>query len=78
MGIVDPFEIADVSPEQIVDFARREVDPADADLLFVSCTNLRAIEARPALEQSLGLPVMTSNLAALRKAVALSEEVVAR
>lgn len=78
MGIVDPFEICEVTPEQIVSFARDQVDPAEAELMFVSCTNLRALEAREALEEEIGLPVMTSNLAALRKALALNEEVVAR
>lgn len=78
MGVVDPFEICEITPEQIVDFAREHVDPADADLLFASCTNLRAMDARESLKQTLGLPVMTSNLAALHKALAMSEEVLAR
>lgn len=77
MGIVDTFEMCEITPEQLVDFAREHVDPADADLLFVSCTSLRAMDAREALEETLGLPVMTSNLAALRKALAMSKGVVA-
>jgi len=75
LGIVDPFDISEVSPERIVEFACETVDPVDTDLVFVSCTNMRGMQARAALEETLGLPVMTSNLAALRKALTLSEEV---
>lgn len=73
LGIVDPFAICEVTPEQIVAFAQEHVRPRDADLLFVSCTNLRAMDARAELEAALGIPVMTSNLAALNKAVAISQ-----
>ena len=38
-------------------------DHADADLLVISCTDYRALEAVPALEQALGKPVVTSNSA---------------
>ena len=38
-------------------------DHPDAELLVISCTDYRALEAVPALEQSLGKPVITSNSA---------------
>ncbi|MDC1288127.1 Asp/Glu racemase [Gammaproteobacteria bacterium] len=38
-------------------------DHPDAELLLISCTDYRALEAVPALEQSLGKPVVTSNSA---------------
>lgn len=38
-------------------------DHPDADLLLISCTDYRALEAVPALEQALGKPVVTSNSA---------------
>jgi maleate cis-trans isomerase len=38
-------------------------DHAEADLLLISCTDYRALEAVPALEQALGKPVVTSNSA---------------
>ena len=38
-------------------------DHADADLLVISCTDYRALEAVPALERALGKPVVTSNSA---------------
>ena len=34
-----------------------------ADLLVIACTDYRALEAVPALEQALGKPVVTSNSA---------------
>ena len=38
-------------------------DHAEAELLLISCTDYRALEAVPALEQALGKPVVTSNSA---------------
>ena len=38
-------------------------DHPDAELLVVSCTDYRALEAVPALEKALGKPVVTSNSA---------------
>jgi len=38
-------------------------DHPDAELLLISCTDYRALEAVPALEQALGKPVVTSNSA---------------
>jgi len=38
-------------------------DHVDAELLVISCTDYRALEAVPALEQALGKPVVTSNSA---------------
>jgi maleate isomerase len=35
------------------------------DTLFVSCTNFRALEAKPALEAALGISVITSNSAVI-------------
>lgn len=69
MGIVDPFAIADVTPEEVIEFVEANVTPGDVDGLFVSCTNLRAIEARDALERWSGLPTVTSNQAALEQAM---------
>ena len=35
------------------------------DLLFASCTNFRALDAREEMQAALGIPVVTSNQAAL-------------
>lgn len=64
MGIVDPFEIAEVEPEAIVRFAEQELEGLEFDTIFVSCTNLRGMEARPMLSEQFGVPVVTSNQAA--------------
>jgi len=39
----------------------RGVDTADAEAIFVSCTDLRALEVVDLLEHELGKPVLTSN-----------------
>jgi maleate isomerase len=66
LGIDENFEIASVDPEGIVDLAVRSFSGEDGiDLLFASCTNFRALDACAALERALGVPAMTSNLAAL-------------
>lgn len=70
LNILDPFDICGVTPDRIVQFAREKINPDDVDGIFVSCTNLRAYEARQALEEWSGLPVVTSNQAALEAAIA--------
>ena len=66
MGITTNFDIAQVEPSAIVEFAREcfgSQPPADS--LFVSCTNFQAVTARPMLQELYGIPVVTSNQAAL-------------
>ena len=65
MAIVDNHEIGAVAPERIIRFACECFEPSSVNLLFVSCTNFRAVEARPRIEELLGVPVITSNHAAL-------------
>ncbi len=65
MGITANAKIGAVEPEQIVRVAREKFDATAIDLLFASCTNLRALEARERIERELGVPVVTSNHAAL-------------
>lgn len=63
MGISVNVELADPTPRQIVDFARGKLAGCDFDTLFVSCTNFRAMDAMPLLEEAFGKPVVTSNSA---------------
>jgi maleate isomerase len=74
LGITENFTIAEVSHDEIVDFAVRALgDLADSgaiDLVFASCTNFGAMAARPAIAERLGLPVVTSNQAVFDAAVA--------
>jgi maleate isomerase len=65
LQITDNFGICSVSPAEIVAFAERELAGKDFDFLFVSCTNFRAVEARPTLAERFGVPVVTSNQATI-------------
>ena len=65
LGITENFTIAEVAPAEILSFAERCFAGRKIDLLFVSCTNFRALDAVRSIEETLGIPVMTSNLAAL-------------
>lgn len=64
LGITDNFAIANVTPSAIADFAEERLHGVSVDLAFVSCTNFRAMDAIPLIEDRLGLPVVTSNQAA--------------
>ena len=70
LGLTVNFEIAQVSPEEIVAFARRKLGGLRADCVCVSCTNFRAMEALPALRSAFDVPVITSNQATLEAALA--------
>ncbi len=63
LGLSNDSAIARVEPEELFSFAasRAERIRAGGDLLLLSCTNLRAMEIREALEDELGLDVLTSN-----------------
>ena len=65
MGITANADIGATEPERIVAFAGENIRSTDVELVFVSCTNFRAFEARGRIEHDLGLPVVTSNHAAL-------------
>jgi len=65
LGITENFAIAQVTPERIAAFAETSLGGRAIDLLFVSCTNFRAVEALPLLERALSVPVVTSNQATL-------------
>jgi maleate isomerase len=65
LAITENFAIADVEPERIGQFASECFAGRDIDLLFASCTNFRAIDAREEIQSALGVPVVTSNHAAL-------------
>ncbi len=65
LGLTDNLAIGAVSPEHIVQFAETSLAGLDFDLLFVSCTNFRGVEARDALASQFGVPVVTSNQATI-------------
>ena len=47
----------------------READRELAEAIVLSCTDMRAAEAAPAIEASLGKPVVTSNQAMMHAAL---------
>lgn len=65
LGIVDPFDIVAVEPATIRDTIKQSDKLAEADGIFISCTNLRTFDVIADLEDYSGLPVVTSNQAAL-------------
>lgn len=71
MGIEKNLEIGRVSPEEIIRFVESHGGGIGADCLFLSCTNWRAVEALPELQSRTGLPVITSNQAAMEAAKAI-------
>lgn len=71
LGMTDNFAIADLTPDRIVSIVESEFASEDFEVLFLSCTNLRSVEALPALERRLERPVVTSNAAAIREALAI-------
>jgi len=65
MGIRANLEIGRVTPAEIVDFVESQIEGSAPDCIFLSCTNWRAIEAIEPLHRKLGIPVVSSNQAAL-------------
>lgn len=69
MGITDNIAIGNTGADAILRFADERLSGRnlrEADCLFISCTNLPALDALPRIRARYpGLPVMTSNLAAL-------------
>ncbi len=71
LGITANAEIGAVEPGRIAESAIEKFHGVDIELLFISCTNFRALEARERIEQELQLPVVTSNHAALEAVLQL-------
>ncbi len=69
LGIDVNFEIATVDPARIVEFAVTIAKKSVPDVVFLSCTNFRGLDAASEVARLTGLPVMTSNGAALEAAL---------
>lgn len=65
LGITDNVALADPTPAEIIAFARKKLAGVSFDVLFFSCTNFRALEAKEALEAEFKVPVVTSNSAVI-------------
>jgi maleate isomerase len=64
MGIRENLDIGRVTPAEILGFVESHLT-ADVDCLFLSCTNWRAVEAIELLGRRLGIPIVSSNQAAM-------------
>jgi maleate isomerase len=62
LGLTDDREMARISHDDIVAFAREATAP-DSDALFISCTALRAAPIIARIEEATGKPVVSSNIA---------------
>jgi maleate isomerase len=71
LGLTDSLAIAAVPPEVIVAFAVETGRRAPAEAVFMACCTFRAFDARDAVQRALGVPVVTSNQAALEAALAV-------
>ena len=65
MGLQVNLEIGRVTPDQIVAFVESQITGFAPDCVFLSCTNWRAIEAIQPLKKRLGIPIVSSNQAAI-------------
>ena len=68
LGLTDNGTIGALDPSTIVDVVSERLGNSSADAVFISCTNLRAMEAVDELTRRLGRPVVTSNSAVARVA----------
>lgn len=57
----DEARVARIAPKTIAEAAREVHESADADGLFLSCTNLNTAGIREPLSAELGLPILSSN-----------------
>lgn len=65
MNIEANLDIGRVTPPEIVQFVESQLSGTNPDCVFLSCTNWRAIDAIELLETKLGIPVISSNQAAI-------------
>jgi maleate isomerase len=65
MGLRENLQIGKVTPDEIMSFVESRMAAADVDCLFLSCTNWRAVQTIEPLRRKLGLPVVSSNQAAM-------------
>jgi maleate cis-trans isomerase len=70
--LVDDITLQSVEEEEVAAFARA-IDRPDADSVVISCTGLPTARIAAALEEELGKPVVTSNLAILWHGMRLAE-----
>jgi len=75
MGIDVNFELATPTPQEIAGFVENKLGEVEADILFISCTNFRAMEAVPLLKERFGDSIITSNTATLDAVFAMEKRI---
>ena len=66
MSIAESWDITKLSPLEVFDLAMRALRNAGrVDALFLSCGNMRTVEAIPRIEAETGVPAISSNQAML-------------
>ncbi len=61
--IAEEARVARIDAASLIAAAERVARQAPVDAVFLSCTNLRALDVVAPLEQRLGVPILSSNLA---------------
>jgi maleate isomerase len=72
-GLDDDREMARISQQSLIS-AAREATANDADALFISCTAVRAAGVAPGIEQAIGKPLVSSNLATAWAALRICDD----
>jgi len=54
-------KVVRISEASLMDAAKQLMAEGKADALFISCTNIRALDVLTPLEEALGIPVLSSN-----------------
>ena len=73
LGISETLDIGKISPAEVYRLGREALSKGpQADILFLSCGNLRTIEILSALERDTGKPVISSNQALLWSALRMA------
>lgn len=65
-GISDPLETAKVAPQEIAAVVER-LSSSGVDAVLIACTAFRGVEASALLDDSLGIPIVSSNQATCRQ-----------
>jgi len=65
MGIVANLEIGRVPTSEIIRFVESQMDGCSPDCIFLSCTNWQSVAAIEPLKARFGVPVLSSNQAAM-------------
>jgi maleate isomerase len=65
MGIRENLDIGRVPPSEVIQFVESQLNGCSPDCVFLSCTNWRSVEAIEPLQSKLGIPIVTSNQAAV-------------